>query len=52
MSEEAARAMSEAIPRGRFEEVPDAAHPLHVDNPEGFERAIFGFLQGIGFIKS
>jgi pimeloyl-ACP methyl ester carboxylesterase len=50
MSADAAMAMSKAIPRGRFEEVPDAAHPLHVDNPAGFERAIFKFLEGIGFI--
>lgn len=49
MSAQAARAMSEAIPRGRFEEVPDAAHPLHVDNPEGFERAVFNFLKETGF---
>lgn len=50
MSEAGARDMSEAIPRGRFAEVPNAAHPLHVDNPEGFQRAIFGFLQEIAFL--
>ncbi len=50
MSEAGARQMSEAIPRGSFAEVPDAAHPLHVDNPEGFQRAVFGFLRDIGFI--
>lgn len=47
MSEAAARYMSEAIPRGSFAEVHDAAHPLHVDNPAGFERAVFGFLKAI-----
>lgn len=50
MSEAAAREMSAAIRRGAFAEVPNAAHPLHVDNPEGFQRIVFGFLREIGFI--
>jgi pimeloyl-ACP methyl ester carboxylesterase len=50
MSSEAARDMSRAISRGTFAEVPDAAHPLHVDNPEGFQRAVLGFIRENGFI--
>jgi len=50
MSETGAREMSQAIPRGRFAEVQQAAHPLHVDNPEGFQDAVFEFLLGIGLI--
>lgn len=50
MSETAARDMSGAIRRARFAEVPNAAHPLHVDNPEGFQKEVFGFLRDIGFI--
>jgi len=44
MGDEIAREMSCMIPRGRFAEVPMATHPLHTDNPIGFQRAIFDFL--------
>ncbi len=50
MREEVAVAMSRAIPRGRFCAVPRAAHPVHTDNPEAFQRAVFGFLKEEGFI--
>lgn len=50
MSEPGAREMSRAIPRGSFAEIPNAAHPLHVDNPEGFQEAVFGFLRDIEVI--
>ena len=41
--------MSTAIRRGILRKFLNAAHPLHVDNPEGFQRAVFGFLRDIGF---
>jgi pimeloyl-ACP methyl ester carboxylesterase len=40
----AAREMSRAMPKGRFAEIPKAAHPVHTDNPEGFADAVFSFL--------
>jgi len=52
MSAEAAREMSSAIRRGTFSEVQNAAHPLHVDNPDGFQQAVLGFLKNIGFLRS
>lgn len=45
MSAEIARKMSETIPRGRFVEIPKAAHPLHTDNPVEFQRMVMAFLQ-------
>jgi len=32
------------MPKGRFAEIPKAAHPVHTDNPEGFADAVFSFL--------
>jgi pimeloyl-ACP methyl ester carboxylesterase len=51
MGDEIAREMSRMIPQGKFAEVPKATHPLHTDNPIGFQRAIFDFL-GELFISS
>jgi len=47
MSVAAARQMSAAIPRGRFVEIPAAAHPVFTDNPEGFTRAVLTFLEEV-----
>ena len=48
---EIAREMSRAIPRGRFAEIPMAAHPVHTDNPDGFAGAVFSFLEEEGLIR-
>lgn len=45
MGEPAAREMSREIPRGRFEAIPKAAHPVHTDNPQAFEKAVLDFLR-------
>jgi pimeloyl-ACP methyl ester carboxylesterase len=45
MSRQAAEAMSHAIPECRFVEIPEAAHPVHTDNPAGFQRAVYEFLR-------
>ncbi len=47
---EVARGMSRAMPRGRFAEIPKAAHPVHTDNPEGFARTVLSFLEEAGII--
>jgi pimeloyl-ACP methyl ester carboxylesterase len=52
MSEDAARQMSSSIRRGEFAQVENAAHPLHIDNPGGFQQEISGFLRGIGFRRA
>jgi pimeloyl-ACP methyl ester carboxylesterase len=44
MGDEIAREMSCMIPQGKFAEVPTATHPLHTDNPLGFQLAIIDFL--------
>jgi len=51
MGNEIAGEMSCMIPQGKFAEVPKATHPLHTDNPIGFQRAIFDFLTEL-FISS
>jgi len=50
MSREKAREMSLEIPNGRLAEIPEAAHPVHTDNPRGFGRAVLDFLSGISLI--
>lgn len=40
----AMQSMADATPGARLEVVPDAAHIANVNNPEGFERALQGFL--------
>jgi pimeloyl-ACP methyl ester carboxylesterase len=52
MSENAARHMSSSIPKGEFAQIEKAAHPLHIDNPAGFQQEISRFLQGIGFLPA
>lgn len=46
MGYEAAREMSDIIPKGKLAEIPKAAHPVHTDNPGEFLRVVLGFLQG------
>lgn len=48
MSSEAARTMISALPRGELIEIPSATHPVHLDNPEYFGRAVLDFLQRLG----
>lgn len=38
------RAMAEAVPAGRFVQIPDAGHLSNVENPEAFNRALDSFL--------
>jgi len=45
MSRQAAEAMSRAISQCRVVEIPEAAHPVHTDNPAGFQRAVYDFLK-------
>lgn len=45
-SRQAAQALSNALPRGSFVEVPDAGHTVPGDNPLGFYEAVIGFLDG------
>ena len=52
MSEEAARQMSKSIPKGEFAQIEKAAHPLHIDNPIGFQQEISRFLRGIEFLRA
>jgi pimeloyl-ACP methyl ester carboxylesterase len=51
MNGEIARDMSRAIPRGRFAEVPMATHPLHIDNPAGFQREVLDFLDELTLLR-
>ena len=45
-----AEEMSRLVPDGRFVEIPNAAHPVHTDNPREFYRAVSHFLREIGVI--
>jgi len=45
MSEPVAKEMSREIPGGRFEAIPRAAHPVHTDNPQAFEKTVLDFLR-------
>ena len=44
LSPEVARRMLDLLPDGYFVEIPDAGHPIPVDNPEAFEEAACDFL--------
>jgi pimeloyl-ACP methyl ester carboxylesterase len=44
--EVADRMVDEVLPDGRLEVVPQAAHSVATDNPEGFARAVCGFVLG------
>jgi len=50
LGRQAAGAMAGAIPGGEMAEIPNAAHPAHLDNPDGFREAVMGFLNKHGFI--
>jgi pimeloyl-ACP methyl ester carboxylesterase len=50
MSSDGARTMAGAIPRGELVEIPCATHPVHLDNPEAFGRAVLDFLEGLGLM--
>jgi hypothetical protein len=38
--------VDDVLPNGSLEVVPQAAHSVATDNPEGFERAVCGFVLG------
>lgn len=40
--------MTRSLPRGMLVEIPRSGHPIHVDNPEGFNEAVMGFLKELG----
>jgi pimeloyl-ACP methyl ester carboxylesterase len=44
MREEKAREMKDQMQKGEFAEVPNATHPLHIDNPEEFQKLVSDFL--------
>lgn len=48
MSSGEARKMARALSRGNLVEIPRATHPVHLDNPEAFGRAVLNFLEGLG----
>ncbi|MEJ2716939.1 MAG: alpha/beta hydrolase [Deltaproteobacteria bacterium] len=50
MGSHAARTMAGALPRGELIEIPSATHPVHLDNPGAFGRAVLDFLEGLGLI--
>jgi len=50
LGHQAAEQMAKAIPSGELAEIPRAAHPAHLDNPDGFREAVTGFLKKHGFI--
>jgi len=50
MRREKAEQMNRMIFGSRFEEIPLATHPVHADNPDGFQRAIFRFLKNAGLV--
>ncbi len=52
MTEEAARQMSRSIPKGEFAQIEKAAHPLHIDNPAGFQQEYQGFSGELDFCGS
>lgn len=41
-------ALARAIPGGRMQIIPDAAHAIIFDEPKGFNDAVLGFAAGIG----
>jgi 8-oxo-dGTP diphosphatase len=51
LERQAAEAMAGAIPAGEMAEIPNATHPAHLDNPDGFRKAVMGFLKKHGFIS-
>lgn len=52
MRRNAAEEMCQAIPDGRFVEIPNATHPVHTDNPREFHRVVSHFLKDIGVIDA
>jgi len=50
LGREAAERMVRALPAGELAEIPKAAHPAHLDNPEAFREAVLGFLARHGFL--
>jgi pimeloyl-ACP methyl ester carboxylesterase len=50
LGHQAAEQMVKALPAGELVEIPEATHPAHMDNPDGFREAVMGFLKKHGFI--
>ena len=51
MSSREARKMARALSGGKLVEIPRATHPVHLDNPEAFGRAVLDFLEGLGLMS-
>jgi pimeloyl-ACP methyl ester carboxylesterase len=51
MRRHVAEEMCSMIPDGRLAEIPNAAHPVHTDNPDAFRSAVHSFLKEINFLK-
>ena len=45
-AEEADRMVDDQLPNGSLEVVAQAGHSVMLDNPEGFETAVLGFVLG------
>ena len=43
---EDSRAMADAIPGSRFVRIPSSGHLSNLDNPDEYNRALLGFLNG------
>ncbi len=50
MRREKAQQMNGIIIDSRLEEIPRASHPVHTDNPDGFQSSILRFLEDAGLI--
>lgn len=44
LSPEVAERMLSLLPKGHYVEIPDSGHPIPMDNPEAFEKAVRDFL--------
>ena len=44
LSPEVAERMLSLLPKGHYVEIPDSGHPIPMDNPEAFEKAVRQFL--------
>jgi len=51
MRREAALEMSRTISNSKLVEIPNAAHPVHTDNPSKFQEAALDFLNDCGLVN-
>lgn len=45
MFRQAVETMLQTIPEWKSTVIPEAVHPVHTDNPAGFQRAVHDFLK-------